>query len=229
MSRLLPLPLLSLVASIALLGATEAAALNPLDLIGKRPKPVVGPDGLYQVIIPGGFNCEEGDKTKRELKCQGTRGPKAALFIQVLDVPESATVALVALNEMDRLKKKPHFKHLDSRSPTIDGSPARLEKFTYDYLGNVEHPVAVQALYLVRKNKLYVLHFESRLDQFGAYVKDLIELYGTFKPAKLDDGGNPILEDTRSKKVKRRVHSDDDFVDKQTERSRKRDMRLGGK
>lgn len=222
-SRLAVLALLAL-----FVGALPAAAINPLDLIGKAPKPVVGPEGLYRVIIPGGFTCEEGTKEKREIKCTGTRGPQAALFIQVLDVPDSATVELVALNEMDRLKKKPHFKHLDSRSQKIDGSPARLEKFTYDYLGNVEHPVAVQALYLVRKNKLYVLHFESRLNQFGAYVRDLIELYGTFKPAKLDDGGNPILEDERSQKVKRRVRNDDDFVDKQTGRSRKRDSRMSG-
>jgi hypothetical protein len=209
--------------------ALPAAAINPLDLIGKRPKPVVGPQGFYRVIIPSGFDCTEtNNRHKREIKCNGTRGPQAALFIQVLDVPESATAELVALNEMDRLKKKPHFKHLDSRKERVDGTPARLEKFTYDYLGNVEHPVGVQALYLVRKNKLFVLHFESRLDQFGAYVKDLIELYGTFKPAPLDDGGNPILEEAAPTKVKKRARTDDDFIDRQLERSRKRDRKLSG-
>lgn len=215
--------------ALALALALPAQAINPLDLIGKRPKPVVGPQGYYRVVIPSGFDCEETDnKRKREVRCNGTRGPQASLFIQVLDVPESANADLVALNEMDRLKKKPHFKHLDSRREVVDGTPARLEKFTYDYLGNVEYPVGVQALYLVRKNKLFVVHFESRLDQFGAYVKDLIELYGTFKPAPLDDGGNPILEEARTTRTNKRVRSDDDFVDRHLDRARKRDRKLTG-
>ena len=109
------------------------------------------------------------------------------------------------------------------------GSPARLEKFAYDYLGNVEYSVGVQALYLVRSTKLYVLHFESRLDQYGQYAKDLVELYGSFRPAELDEGGHPILEDPASKKARSgRIKSDEDFMQRDEERLRKRDSDLTG-
>lgn len=207
--------------------ATSALAINPLELIGDHPKAFVEPSGYYRVVLPGGFNCQEV-KGKREIKCQGTRGPQALLVIQVLDVPRSATADIVALNEMERLKKKPHFRLIDSRREVVHGVPARLEKFAYDYMGNVEYSVGVQALYLVNNGKLYVLHFESRLDQFGQYAKDLIELYGTFQPAALDEGGNPILDDPSAKARSGKVRSDEDFIDQQSERLRKRDADLTG-
>jgi hypothetical protein len=212
-----------------LVAAAPAAAINPLDLMGKRPKPFVEPEGYYRVIIPSGFDCKKSKNiAKREIKCDGTRGPQAVLYLQVLDVPPSANADLVALNEMDRLKKKQHFKHLDSARQVIDGISARMEKFTYDYMGNVEYPVGVQALYLVKKNKLFVLHFEARLDQFKAYEQDLTQLYGSFRPAPLDEGGNPILEDVTTQKVKKRVRTDEDLIQKHLDRSRKRDKKLTG-
>ncbi len=211
----------------ALLASGSAFAINPLDLIGAHPKAFVEPEGYYQVILPGGFNCEEVKGKKREIKCQGTRGAQALLVIRVQDVPRSATADLVALNEMERLKKKPHFKLIDSRRETVHGVPARLEKFSYDYLGNVEHSVGVQALYLVKNTKLYVLHFESRLSSFATYAKDLVELYGTFKPAELDEGGNPILERPEEKRSGK-VRSDEDFMEREAQRLLERDAALKG-
>lgn len=210
-----------------LLAASSARAVNPLELIGSHPKAFVEPEGYYKVIVPGGFDCELV-KGKRELKCTGTRGPQAALFIRVLDVPRSATADLVALNEMEHFKKQPHFRHLDSRREMVRGIPARFEKFAFDYLGNVERPVGVQALYIVKNTKLYVLHFESRLDQFAAYAKDLVELYGSFVPAELDEGGNPILEEPREGRRPGRANTDEEFIEREAERLRKRDLRGTG-
>lgn len=217
----------SLLGAVTLLVATSALAVNPLELIGSHPKAFVEPEGYYRVVLPGGFDCEQV-KGKRELKCKGTRGPQAALFIRVMDVPRSATADLVALNEMQHFKKKPHFRHIDSRRETVRGVPARFEKFAFDYLGNVERPVGVQALYLVKSTKLYVLHFESRLDQFGAYAKDLIELYGTFEPADLDEGGNPIIEQPSDKRRGGPARTDEDIMEKEADRLRKRNESMTG-
>lgn len=180
---------------VALALALPAEAQGPLDLIGHGPKPYIEPEGFYRVVLPSGFDCEE--KGRRHLECKGNRGANALLTLQVLDVPPSATPELVALNEMERLKKKPHFEEIQRTRTTIDGDRAVTVAFRYDYMGNVEYAAGVQALYLVRKNKLFVIHFESRLDQFGRYAKDLAALYGSFKPAKLDEGGNPILDSVR--------------------------------
>lgn len=212
---------------VALLASASALAVNPLELIGSHPKAFVEPEGFYKVVLPGGFDCEQV-KGKRELKCKGTRGPQASLFIRVMDVPRSATADLVALNEMEHFKKKPHFRLIDSRREVVHGTPARFEKFAFDHLGNVERPVGVQALYLVKNTKLYIVHFESRLDQFGAYAKDLVELYGTFQPAALDEGGNPIIELPEEKKRAGKVRTDEDFMEREAERLRKRDSSLTG-
>lgn len=187
-------PLLGTLVLLAALTAPlgEALAINPLDLIGRRPKPFVEPEGFYRVVLPSGFDC--AIKKPRHVECQGKRGAQARLWLQVLDVPRSATPELVALNEMQRFRKKPHFKEISKQATTVDGSPAVTVSFSYDYLGNVEYSAGVQALYLVRQGKLYVIHFESRLSEFGRYAGDLAEVYASFKPARLDDGGNPILE-----------------------------------
>ena len=176
--------------SLAFSVGTQAA--HPLDLIGRRPKPFVEPDGYYQVILPAGFDCQL--KAKQHLECQGKRNGKALLTIQVLDVPESATPELVALNEMKRFRKKPHFKELSKAKTVLAGEPAMTVSFSYDHLGNVELSAAVQALYTIRESKLFVLHFESRLDQFATYAEDLTQLYATFRPAELDAGGEPVLD-----------------------------------
>lgn len=186
---------------LALGFSLAAQATHPLDLIGRRPKPFVEPDGYYQVILPAGFDCQQ--KAKQHLECQGKRNAKALLTIQVLEVPESATPELVALNEMKRFRNQPHFKELSKTKTMLAGEPAITVSFSFDHLGNVERSAAVQALYTIREGKLFVLHFESRLDQFASYAEDLTQLYATFRPADLDAGGEPVLdgEDRRSKET----------------------------
>lgn len=187
------LPFVASLTALALLGSGASMALHPLDLIGRRPKPFVEPEGYYRVVLPAGFDCAL--KAPRHVECQGQRGAKALLTLQVLDVPASASPELVALNEMKRFRERPHFRELSRDKTQVDGLPAMTVAFAYDHLGNVERAGAVQALYTIREGKLFVLHFECRLDQFSAYAKDLSELYASFKPAALDAGGNPILDD----------------------------------
>lgn len=174
--------------------ATWADSISPLELIGQRPKPYIQPDGYYRVIIPSGFNCKS---EKMHLECAGNRGEKSFLSIDVRKVPKSATADLVMLNQMERFKKKRHFKLVAKDQMKVVDTTAVMATFTYDYLGNVEYPVGVKALYLVQKNKLFVIHFESKLQYFGKYQKDLATIYESFYPAKLDAGGNPIIEDLR--------------------------------
>lgn len=201
-----------------LLCSSIARATHPLELLGQQPKPFVEPSGYYQVLLPPGFECAH-DQASREVSCRGTRGPSAKLVIQVLDVPPSASSDIVALNELERLKKKPHFRQVDSRREVIFGSPARLESFAYDYLGNVERSVGVQALYLVKQRRCFVLYFESRLDQFPLYAADLAALYGSFQPANLDEGGNPIISAPEPKRPSRKPRTDQEFVEQQLERA----------
>lgn len=165
-------------------------------LFGQKPKPFIDPAGFYAAILPNGFDCEA---RARQVKCRGNRGVQAELSIDVIDVPASATADIAMLNQMDRFKEKPHFKQIAKGKTRLDGAPALTTSFSYDYMGNVEYSVGVQQLIMVRGGKLYLIHFESRLDQFAAHKADLEQLYRSFKPARLDGGGNPILEDLKPK------------------------------
>jgi hypothetical protein len=176
--------------ALSLVAAAPRA--NPLDLIGRHPKPFVEPEGYFRVILPSGFDC--AIRAAQDIRCQGTRGAKAELTFQVLTVPRSATPELVAFNEMQRFGKMPHFKEVSRQSSTVDGSRATTVSFSYDHQGSVERSVGVQALYVMRENKLFVIHFESRLADFARYAQDLADVYASFKPAPLDASGSPVLD-----------------------------------
>ena len=40
-------------------------------------------------------------------------------------------------------------------------------------------------------------HGAKRRDQLGVHKKDLQQLYASFKPARVDAGGNPVVEDLK--------------------------------
>ena len=188
--------------TLALCASLPALAQDDLNglLFGNKPKPFIEPSGYYAVILPSGFDCEA--KASRHVECRSNRGTNALLTLDVLDVPPSATSDIAMLNQMDRFQQKPHFKLIAKTQTKLDGSPAITVAFQYDYLGNVEYTVGVQQLIMVRGGKLYLVHLETPLSSFGAHKKDLEQLYASFKPARLDASGNPILEDLRPKAVK---------------------------
>jgi hypothetical protein len=161
-------------------------------LLGRANKPLIDPAGFFSVIVPGGFDCEA---RPRKLSCRSNRGIQALLTIDVVDVPPSASVEGFVLNQADAFKKKPHYRKVAESKQKLDGARAILAAFTYDYLGNVEYPVGVQALYMVKSTKAFVIHYEGRADQFAVHKADLDQLYATFKTARIDGGGNPIVED----------------------------------
>lgn len=185
----------------AFVGAVPAAAQDdPLQgLVGRAQKPFIDPAGFFAVVVPGGFDCQA---TARKVSCVGTRGVQSVLTIDVVDVPASATVELVLLNQIDAFAKKPHYQLVAKRPFKIDGNRALLASFTYDHFGNVEYAVGAQALYMVKTTKAYVIHYEGRADQFLVHKKDLDELYASFRTARLDAGGNPIVEDLKPRNVK---------------------------
>ena len=180
---------------VAAFGAAARAQddLNQM-LFGQKPKPFIDPAGFYAAILPNGFDCEA---KARHVTCNGNRGVEALLTIDILDVPPSASADIAMLNQMDKFKEKPHFKLLQKGKTKIDKSPAMVVDFSYDYLGNVEYSVGVEELIMVRGGKLYLIHEEMRLDQLSVHKKDLLQLYSSFKPARLDAGGNPIIEDLK--------------------------------
>jgi hypothetical protein len=176
--------------------SASAAAQDDLGqmLFGQKPKPFIDPAGFYAAILPNGFDCQA---KARHVTCNSNRGVQALLTIDVLDVPASASSDIAMLNQMDKFKEKPHFKLLQKGPIKLAKQPAMLVDFSYDYLGNVEYSVGVEELIMVHGGKLYLIHEEMRLDQFAVHKKDLMQLYGSFKPARLDAGGNPILEDLK--------------------------------
>lgn len=188
--------------ALVLLASLPASAQEELNQLffGNKPKAFIEPSGYYAVILPAGFDCEA--KVSRHVACQSNRGTNALLTLDVLDVPPSATSDIAMLNQMDRFKQKPHFKLITETRTKLDGSPAITVAFQYDYLGNVEYTVGVQQLIMVRGAKLYLIHLETPLASFGAHKKDLEQVYSSFKPARLDASGNPILDDLRPKAVK---------------------------
>jgi len=179
------------VSACALFSTTTQAQSVAQQIMGGGNKPYIDKAGYFMVVVPGGFNCEAKPK---KLTCQGTRGIQALLHVEIQDVPRSATPSLVLLNQMESFKKKPHFRLVDQQKLNVDGSPAVMAAFTYDYLGNVRHGVGVQAMYVVRENRLLVVHFESRKEAFKTYMNDIRMLYASLRFAKLDKGGNPILK-----------------------------------
>ncbi|MBI1948896.1 MAG: hypothetical protein HYS27_24630 [Deltaproteobacteria bacterium] len=181
---------------VALCGAPALAQddLNQV-LFGNKPKAFIEPSGYYAVILPSGFDCVA--KVARHVDCKSNRGTNALLTLDVLDVPASATSDIAMLNQMDRFKQKPHFKKISEGRTKVDGSPAITVAYQYDYLGNVEYTVGVQQLIMVRGGKLYLIHLETPLVSFAAHKADLEQVYRSFKPARLDASGNPILEDLR--------------------------------
>jgi hypothetical protein len=162
--------------------------------LGQKPKPFIDPAGYWAAILPTGFDCEA---KARHVQCKGNRGVESLLTIDVVDVPASATADIAMLNQMDKFKAKPHFRQLQKGKIKVAGEPAMLIDFSYDYLGNVEYSVGVEELILVRTGKLYLIHEEMRLDQLAVHKKDLLQLYGSFRPSRLDAGGNPIVEDLK--------------------------------
>jgi hypothetical protein len=185
---------LTLVALLA--GGARAGAGDLEMLFGDKPKPFIDPAGFYAVVFPSGFNCEA---RPRRVECVGSRGGNARLVVDVVDTPPSADTNIVFLTESERFQKQPHFRLIQKKSITVDGSPAIAASYSYDYMGNVERAVGVKAVYVVRQTKTYVIHFESPLSVFREYQKDLDMVYTTFKPARLDASGNPILEDLKPK------------------------------
>src|SRR5688572_4138569 len=101
-------------------------------LTGRSNKPLIDPAGFFAVVIPPGFDCSA---SPRKVRCQSNRGIQAVLSIDVVDVPPSATVELVLLNQIDAFQKKPHYKLLGKRPFTIDGTKALMASFTYDHFG----------------------------------------------------------------------------------------------
>ena len=163
-------------------------------LSGSGVKPFVEPEGFYRVLLPSGFTCRAG---KRKVECDGTKGAQAKLVIEVRDVPRSATPEIVMLNQMATFKEKPHFKKVAHERIEVENVPAVSVGFTYDFMGNVERSIGVQALYAVQENKLYLVHFEAQLRDFPTYLPSLKELYSTLKFARLDAGGHPVIEDLK--------------------------------
>ena len=88
----------------------------------------------------------------------------------------------------------------DARMAEVrDGARALLATYTWDHNGNVELPRVAQALYVVKPSKAYVLHYEGAASGLAEHAKDLQELYASFKTARLDGGGHPIIEDLNPK------------------------------
>ena len=120
----------------ALFGASMAAAQDDVleGLVGRTQKPFIDPAGFFAVVVPGGFDCQA---TARKVSCVGTRGVQSILTINVVDVPTSATVELVLLNQIDAFAKKPHYQLVSKRGFKVDGGNGLLASFTYDHNGNV--------------------------------------------------------------------------------------------
>ncbi len=185
---------------VALAGAGAAHADEILQsLTGRQPKPLIDPAGFFAVVLPPGFDCQA---KARKVRCSSNRGIQAALSIDVVDVPLSATVELVLLNQIDAFQQKPHYKLLSKQPLEVDGARALMATFTYDHFGNVEYAVGAQALYVVKTTKAYVIHYEGRADQFAAHKADLDLMYASFKTARLDGGGNPLVEDLKPRVTK---------------------------
>ena len=190
----------SFVAAIVLsVLSTSATGLaeeeGPMQFLwGQKSKAFIDPAGFWSAVLPAGFDCQT---RARHVECKGNRGANALLTVDVVDVPASANADIAMLNQIDRFKEKPHFKLLGQGNTQIDGSPAAVVTFSYDHLNNIELPVGVQQLVFVRQGKLILIHLECGLSHFSAYKADLEQLYRSFKPARVDAGGNPILEDLK--------------------------------
>ena len=130
--------------------AQTAALMN--QLLKNGDKAFVQREGYYRVVVPQGFDCEEAE---RQLTCRSRKADRALLQVEIRDVPKSGTQKLVALNYERTFKKKPHYQLVSKNKLKVDGTPAIVHSMKYDYLGNVQAPVGVQAFLFTSRAKAF--------------------------------------------------------------------------
>jgi len=196
----------------AFLVPAKSSAQDAAQMIlqGGGRKAYLQSEGFYHAVFPSSVKCKE--KNVRDVACVGQRGP-GALRVRVLDVPKTATSALVMLNDIEAKEKKLiHFKEIAREKVQYHGSEGLLVRFRFNQRGNSRRTMIGQELVFVNKGKLYKVEFESHSGVFSRYEKGLTEFFGTFEPAPLGEDGRPILPKRARKK--KRPTSDAEFLER---------------
>ena len=107
-------------------------------------------------------------------------------------MPNTATAALVALNQLEKYEKEPHFKLVQKAATSVDGIKAFVQTFTYNELGNVDRPVWLQIFNAVQGNNLIVAQMQCASQTCSEYGGVVNQVFNSLKIAPLDKTGLPI-------------------------------------
>lgn len=171
------------------LSKTSTDLFSLVPNLADTPDPIIDPSGFFSVIVsPQYFACKVSPKN---LQCVGILATKANMTVQITDVPEEATVNLVALNQSESLESKTRFQQLSSFRTAIDGMPAIIQAFTYDNLNNVMLPVWVQFIDVLQPKKLAVLQITCASRDCSEYGPAIRQVQQSFRMMPLLKNGQP--------------------------------------
>ena len=153
--------------------------------------------GYFSVSPPKGFKCSKGAGRvecayKGHISKKSKSTVEAKFSFNVFTVPESATVALVNLNQKDKYIKKIHFSEAYSGKAKIGGIKASNVVYTFDELGDVNLPRWVQTIQGIKSGKLYQIKLNCLGRTCSEYRKTMDALARDFKIAALDKSGLPV-------------------------------------
>lgn len=175
----------------ALLGAPAHARADVTDMFGQNEPPLVHSTGLFALVPPSGWNCQQLKDSSVE--CNTSNGPQpGVLTITHQTVEGQPDCELMALNAESALKRLPHYRRTGGGRFLLGGVKAAIRSFTFDYQSNTEYPVAVEELYVVSGGKAIRLHFETMSAAMPAYMLDLKKVYDTFGVAEVDVLGQVV-------------------------------------
>jgi hypothetical protein len=116
-------------------------------------------------VAPDDFFCTK-DESRRSITCTAKVKPLAQMTFSLSKegTMPNASAGLAALNWLEAMEEKPHFKLISKGQRVIDQRRAIMQTITYHELGNPDLPVRVRAAHVVVKEQLFTaeLHCMSR-------------------------------------------------------------------
>lgn len=176
---------------VALLALCEPALAQDY-LPGNVPRPWVGPNRLYAVEIPQGWQVYLDEKEPAAFEMRPTdNAGDAALFMRRMTVPKGAHPRQLLLNAIEqRLAKLPSWREAGRRDAKLAGGRAAAVAGAYYHQGNAQYPRAIEEVFIVRDGEAYVFHFECFEPMSPAFAGDLDKVYKSFFPHPPADYGD---------------------------------------
>lgn len=163
--------------------------LAPMFYGGSSSGMLVDSAGYFAVPQPTDFKCKG---TPGKFSCHATDG-EALLTIGAYRTPKNANLGMIKLVQYEKYQSRPHFELALNHNIKLGSLIGSNRVYKYDRLGDVNHPVWIQIVESLEKNKLFQIKLKCRGVKCARYASALRSLAKGFKIAELDDKGRPKL------------------------------------